>query len=265
MTAGTGSPDIRGSASNAARMPLLEHIRELRSRLVRSVIAVVLGAVAGWVFYEQIVDVLIDPICQPDINGVARGRCSALTIGGVVGPFSLHIKVALWAGVALAAPVWLYQLWAFLAPGLHRHEKRWAYSIAATGFPLFVFGAGLAYLILPNAVQFLLGMTPGDVANQVALDDYIDFVLRLLFVFGISFELPLLIVMANLAGILSASRIRKIWRGMVFGIAVFAAVATPTGDPGTMLALATPMTVLYVVSIVITTLVDRRRSRRAAA
>ncbi|MGQ0845881.1 MAG: twin-arginine translocase subunit TatC [Sporichthyaceae bacterium] len=265
MTAGTGSPDIRGSASDAGRMPLLEHIRELRTRLVRSMLAIVLGAIVGWYLYDWIVDVLVEPVCNPKFRGVGQGRCGPLVISGIVGAFSLQIKVALFAGIALAAPIWLYQLWAFLAPGLHRHEKRWAYAVAGFGVPLFAIGAGLAYLILPNAVEFLLGFTPAEASNQVPLGDYLNFVLRLLFVFGVSFELPLIIVMANLAGILSASRIRKMWRGMVFGIAVFAAVATPTGDPGTMLALATPMTFLYLVSIAITTLVDRRRKRRAAA
>lgn len=263
MTAGTGSPEVRGSASNSARMPLLEHIRELRSRLIRAMLAIVLGAVAGWYLYDPIVKALVDPICNPEFRGVGQGKCGPLVITGVIGPFSLQIKVALFAGLVLAAPLWLYQLWAFLAPGLHRHEKRWAYAVAGFGLPLFSIGAGICYAILPNAVKFLFGFTPVEAANQVPLDDYLNFVLRMLFVFGISFELPLIIVMANLAGILSAARIRKIWRGMVFAIAVFAAVATPTGDPGTMLALATPMTFLYVVSIAITTLVDRRRARRA--
>lgn len=266
MTAGTGRPEVRaGSASNAARMPLMEHIRELRSRLIRSMIAIVLGSIAGWYLYDQIVHALVEPVCQPGIQGVAEGRCGALVITGVVGPFSLHIKVAIFAGIAIAAPVWLYQFWAFLAPGLHRHEKKWAYSVAAAGVPLFAMGATIAYLILPNAVRFLLGMTPEDIANQLPLNDYLNFVLRLLFVFGISFELPLIIVMANLARLVSAASIRKVWRGMVFGIAIFAAVATPTGDPGTMLALMTPMTVLYLISIGITTLVDRSRAKRERA
>lgn len=246
-------------------MPLLDHIRELRSRLVRAMLAIVVGAVAGWILYDQIVDALVEPICQPGVRGVADGRCSALVITSVVGPLALHIKVALFAGIAFAAPIWLYQLWAFLAPGLHRHEKRWAYSVAAAGVPLFAAGAALAYLILPNAVEFLLGLTPDDVSNQVNLDEYLNFVLRLLLVFGISFELPLILVMANLAGVMSAARIRAWWRGMIMGIAVFAAVATPTGDPGTMLALATPMLVFYGLAIVITTMVDRRRARRARA
>jgi len=243
-------------------MPLMEHLRELRGRLIRSALAIVAGGVAGWYLYGPIVHGLISPVCQPGVRGVATGRCGALVITGVVGPFSLHIKVALFAGLALSSPIWLYQLWAFLAPGLHRHEKRWAYSVVAVGVPLFALGAWLAYLILPIAVRVLLGLAPADVHNQVPLDNYLNFVMRMLFVFGISFELPLMLVLANLAGVISAARIRSWWRGMIFGIFVFAAVATPTGDPGTMTAMAVPMVVLYLIAVGITTLSDRRRARR---
>ena len=263
MSAGIGNRAPRGSSSDAAaRMPLIEHLRELRRRLVRSLIAIVIGAVAGWYLYDHIVHAMISPVCQPGVKGVSTGRCGALVVSGVVGPFSLQMKVALFAGIAFASPVWLYQGWAFLAPGLHRNEKRWAYGIVGIGVPLFAFGAWLAYLILPTAVRVLLGLAPSDVHNQVPLDDYLNFVLRMLFVFGISFELPLVIVMMNLAGVVSARRVRSWWRGMTFGIFVFAAVATPTGDPGTMSAMAAPMVFLYGISIVVTTIIDRRRARR---
>jgi sec-independent protein translocase protein TatC len=243
-------------------MPLIEHLRELRTRLIRSMLAIIAGTVVGWLLYNQVVHALIHPICQSGVHGVAAGRCGALVVTGVVGPFSLQIKVALFAGLGFSSPVWLFQLWAFLAPGLHRHEKRWAYGVVGTGVPLFALGAYLAYLILPTAVRVLLGLAPSDVHNQVPLDDYLNFVLRMLFVFGISFELPLILVLANLAGILSARRIRSWWRGMVFGIFVFAAVATPTGDPGTMTAMAMPMVILYLIAVAITTLIDRSRARR---
>jgi sec-independent protein translocase protein TatC len=245
-------------------MPLIEHLREFRRRLVRSLIAIVVGAVLGWYLYDHIVHAMISPICQPGVNGVTTGRCGALVVTGVVGPFSLQMKVALFAGIAFASPIWLYQGWAFLAPGLHRHEKKWAFGIVGIGVPLFAFGAGLAYAILPTAVKVLLGLAPTDVHNQVPLDEYLNFVLRMLFVFGISFELPLVIVMANLAGLVTAHRVRSWWRGMTFGIFVFAAVATPTGDPGTMSVMAMPMVFLYGISCLVTTLIDRRRAQRAA-
>jgi len=264
MAIGMRGASQSGSAADAARMPLLEHLRELRSRLIRAVLAIGLGAVVGWFLYDRIVHALISPVCQPGVAGVAAGRCGALVITGVVGPFALHIKVSLLAGLALASPVWLYQLWAFLAPGLHRREKRWAYAVVAAGVPLFALGAWLSYLILPAAVRVLLGLAPADVHNQVPLDDYLNFVTRMLFVFGISFELPLILVLINLAGLVTAARIRSWWRGIVFGIFVFAAVATPTGDPGTMTAMALPMVVLYVIAVGITTWADRARARRSA-
>jgi sec-independent protein translocase protein TatC len=264
VSATTGDRASTGGADDA-RMPLVEHIREFRTRLIRSVLAILAGCVAGWFFYEQIVDVLIEPVCQEGIKGVADGRCKALVVTGIIGPLSLQLKVSFFAGLILASPVWLYQLWAFLAPGLHKHEKRWAFAFVGTGLPLFALGGGLAYLIMPTAVKVLLNFTPGDVGSLVTFDEYLDFVLRMLLVFGLSFELPLLLILANLSGIMSARRIRAWWRGMVMGIFVFAAAATPTGDPLTMGALALPMILLYGVAIVFTTLRERRRARREEA
>ncbi len=246
-------------------MPLIDHLRELRSRLVKSVLAIIAGSIAAWFAYDFLIDKLIEPICQPGIRGVADGRCSALVVNGVIGPLTLQLKVSLFGGLALSSPVWLYQLWAFLAPGLHKHEKRWTFAFVGTGVPLFALGAMLSYLILPTAVRVLLGFTPSEVHSQVPLEEYLDFVLRMLLVFGLSFELPLILIMANLSGILSAARIRRWWRGMVFGIFVFAAAATPTGDPYSMGAMAVPMIVLYIVAVGITTYTDRGRARRAAA
>jgi sec-independent protein translocase protein TatC len=264
VSATTGDRRSAGGADDA-RMPLTEHIREFRSRLIRSMLAIVAGSIAGWILYDQIIDILIEPICQEGIKGVAEKKCGALVVTGVVGPLSLQLKVSLFAGLALASPVWLYQLWAFLAPGLHKHEKRWAFAFVATGVPLFALGAGLAYAILPTAVRILLGFTPGDLSSFVTFDDYLDFVLRMLLVFGVSFELPLVLILCNITGVLSAQRIRRWWRGMVMGIFVFAAAATPTGDPYTMGAMAAPMIVLYLVAVLITTRMDKRRERRAAA
>lgn len=265
MSATTGDRRSTGGTPDDARMPLVEHLREFRTRLIRAMLAVVAGSIAGWFFYDQIIDVLIEPICQEGIKGVADGRCESLVVTGVVGPLSLQLKVSLFAGLALSSPVWLYQLWAFLAPGLHKHEKRWAMAFVATGVPLFAIGGMLAYVILPTAVELLLGFTPGELSSLVTFDEYLDFVLRMLLVFGLSFELPLILIMANITGMLSAQRIRRWWRGMVMGIFVFAAAATPTGDPYTMGAMAVPMILLYLVAIGFTTTVDRRRARRAAA
>lgn len=245
-------------------MPLLEHLRELRSRLIRAVFAMVLGSIVAFIFYDEIIDVLIEPVCNSGVRGVADGRCGALVVTGVVGPLSLQLKVALYGGLVMAAPFWLWQLWAFLAPGLHRREKRWAYMFVGVGGPLFAAGAFLAYVMLPVAIRILLGFAPGNIANQVPLNEYIDFVLRFLLVFGLAFELPVVLVVMNLAGLVTSKQIRGWWRQMIFGIAVFAAIATPTPDPYSMLALMTPMCVLYGAALVVTAILDRRKSRRLA-
>lgn len=243
-------------------MPLLDHLRELRSRLIRAVIAMVLGSIVCFIFYENIIEALITPVCESGAKGVAEGKCGALVVTGVIGPLSLQLKVALYGGLIVTSPLWLWQLWAFLAPGLHRREKKWAYIFAGFGGPLFAAGATLAYVMLPVAVKILLGFAPGDIGNLVPLNEYIDFVLRFLIVFGIAFELPLILVMMNIAGMITSRQIRSWWRQMIFGIAVFAAIATPTPDPYSMLALMTPVAFLYGVAIVITAILDRRKSRR---
>jgi sec-independent protein translocase protein TatC len=244
-------------------MPLLDHLRELRTRLIRAVIAIAIGSVVGFIFYEEIIDFLIDPVCESGVEGVSNKECGALVVTGVIGPLALQLKVALYVGLVISLPLWLWQLWAFLAPGLHRREKRWAYLFVFVGGPLFVGGGALAYLILPTAVEILLGFNPGDVSNLVPLDEYLDFVLRMLFVFGLSFELPLILITLNLAGAISAKQIRGWWRQMIFGIAVFAAIATPTPDPYSMIALMTPMALLYGVAIGVTTVLDRKHRKRA--
>jgi sec-independent protein translocase protein TatC len=246
-------------------MPLLEHLRELRSRLIRAVIAMVLGSIVCFIFYENIVEALIEPVCESGAKGVSAGDCGALVVTGVVGPLSLQLKVALYGGLIATAPLWLYQLWAFLAPGLHRREKKWAYLFVGFGAPLFALGATLAYIMLPVAVRILLGFAPGDLANQVPLNEYIDFVLRFMIVFGLAFELPLILVIMNIAGVVTSKQIRSWWRQMIFGIAVFAAIATPTPDPYSMMALMTPMALLYGIAIIVTAVLDKRKSRRERA
>ncbi|GDY72787.1 hypothetical protein SAV31267_022720 [Streptomyces avermitilis] len=168
------------------------------------------------------------------------------------------------AGVALASPVWLYQLWAFVAPGLHRSEKKYAYAFVGTGVPLFMGGAFFAYKVLPTTAKVLMEFTPNGVSNLLPLDDLLDLVTRMVVVFGLSFELPLLLVMLNLTGILTGKRMLGWWRGMIMGITVFAALATPSTDPLTMLALAGPIWILYFGAVAFSLVNDRRKRRREA-
>jgi sec-independent protein translocase protein TatC len=245
-------------------MPLLEHLRELRRRVVRSSIIILLASGIGWYFYNQIITTLARPVCDlKQAKASASSRCGALYINGVLGPLNLQIKVALLTGLIISAPLWLYQLWAFISPGLHRKEKRYSVLFLAVATPFFAAGATLGYLILPMAIKVLFRFTPSSLANLVRFDDYLDFVLRVILLFGLAFELPIFLVGLNLIGFISGRAILRPWRGWVFGIAVFTAAFTPTGDPLTMSLLAVPLCAFYFMAGGIALLVDRRRAKRS--
>jgi sec-independent protein translocase protein TatC len=193
-----------------------------------------------------------------------EGACGNITVEGLLGPFTLMIKVALTAGVVIASPVWLYQLWAFVAPGLHKHEKRYSMAFVAAGFPLFLAGAYFSYHVLPAAASVLLEFTPDDAVNLLPLGDLLNLVTRMVIVFGLSFELPLLLVMLNLTGMVTGRRMLGWWRAMIMGVTVFAAFATPTVDPVSMLSLAAPIVLLYFLATGFSLLNDRRRRLREA-
>ena len=188
-----------------------------------------------------------------------------LYFSGVLSPLTFVLKISLFAGLILASPVWSYQLWAFVAPGLYKNEKRYGLAFVASGVPLFLAGAWLCYWLMPKALSVLIGFTPARFSNGFQGPEYLDFFIRMILVFGLSFQLPLLLVMLNLLGVLSAHRMARMWRGIVFGIFVFAAVATPTTDMITMVLLALPMCALFVLALGVVFLNDRRRARRAAA
>ncbi|MFE0415633.1 twin-arginine translocase subunit TatC [Streptomyces tendae] len=256
------------------RMPLAEHLRELRNRLAKALLAIVVVTVVAAFFYQEIINILTEPIlksvgCEKTFGELAKAEagsepCAQITINGLLGPFTLALKVSLTAGVVLASPVWLYQLWAFVAPGLHRSEKKYAYAFVATGAPLFLIGAYFAYAVLPTSAKVLIEFTPSDVDNLLPLDELLDLVTRMVLVFGLSFELPLLLVMLNFTGVLTGRRMLGWWRAMIMGITLFAAIATPSTDPLTMLLLAGPIWVLYFGAVTVSLLNDRRKARREA-
>ncbi|MEV7320985.1 twin-arginine translocase subunit TatC [Streptomyces sp. NPDC093970] len=256
------------------RMPLGDHLRELRNRLAKAMLAIVVVTVVAAFFYNDIINFLTKPVldsvgCEQAFGELARSKadshpCAQITINGLLAPFTLALQVSLMAGVVFASPVWLYQLWAFVAPGLHRSEKKYAYAFVATGVPLFFGGAFFAYKVLPTTAKVLLQFTPHSVSNLLPLDDLLQLVTRMVIVFGLSFELPLLLVMLNLTGIVTGKRMLGWWRAMILGITVFAAVATPSTDPLSMLALAGPIWVLYFGAVLFSLLNDRRKRRREA-
>ena len=243
-------------------MALTDHLREFRNRLFFSVAAVVVGFIVAWIFYGDIFNLLVNPIL--DVASRLRedkGIDVLPTLNGVPSSFLLQTKISLVAGIVGTSPVWLYQMWAFVTPGLHRHERKWTIIFVAVAGPLFMAGVALGYVVLPKGLAVLLGFTPGDgsVTSLVDLNDYLSFVMRVLLVFGVAFEIPLFVVMLNLAGVIKARQLAK-WRSwIIFGTFVFAAVATPSTDPITMLLLAFPMVVLFMISELIARFIDRRR------
>jgi sec-independent protein translocase protein TatC len=254
-------------------MPLADHLRELRNRLAKAMLAIVIVTVVAAFYYNDIINFFTKPVldsvgCPSSFAELARmpkgKQCAQITINGLLAPFTLALKVSLMAGVAFASPVWLYQLWAFVAPGLHQNEKKYAYAFVGTGVPLFFAGGFFAYKVLPTTAKVLITFTPHGVNNLLPLDDLLDLVTRMVVVFGLSFELPLLLVMLNLTGILTGRRMLGWWRAMIMGITVFAAVATPSTDPLTMLALAVPIWVLYFGAVVFSLMNDRRKRLREA-
>ena len=243
-----------------ARMPLLDHLRELRKRVTFSAVSIIVFSVIGWFFYVPTINFLAKPLCDLSSSG-SMNSCDVLYINGVLGPLNLQIKVSLMIGIVLASPFWLYHLWAFLAPGLHKKEKKWTFIFTSAATPLFGVGAFLAYSILPIAIRVLMGFTPSSLNNLIKFDDYLDFVTRLILVFGFSFELPLVLIALSLVGILSSRRMLSWWRISLFLIVLFTAAFTPTGDPITMLVLALPLVALYFLAILIAWLIERKRQK----
>jgi sec-independent protein translocase protein TatC len=254
------------TTSVGGRMPLLEHLREFRKRVVRSAIAISLGSLVGWFFYNEIITKLAEPVCDlKAAQASGANNCGALYINGVLGPLNLQIKVAILTGVILSAPIWLYQLWAFIAPALHRREKRYSVLFFVAATPFFAAGTYLGYSILPVAVRVLFGFTPESLNNLVKFDDYLDFVMRAILLFGIAFELPVFLVTFNLIGFLSGAAILKPWRIWIFFITLFVAGFTPSADPLSMILLALPLIGLYLLAGVFALLNDRRRAKKNAS
>jgi sec-independent protein translocase protein TatC len=253
------------------RMPLVEHLRELRNRLAKGLLAIVVVTIFASFFYDHIVEFFTKPVlqsvgCGSSFSALAKlpknSTCARIYIDGLLTPFTLALKVSLMAGVVLASPVWLYQLWGFMAPGLHKHEKKYALSFVGAGFPLFLGGAFFAYEVLPTTARVLINFTPGGIENLLRVDELLDLIVRMVVVFGLAFEMPLLLVMLNFGGVITGKRMLGWWRGMIMGITVFAAVATPSTDPLSMLALAVPIWVLYFVAAAVSLMNDRRRRLR---
>ena len=225
------------------RMGVLEHLTELRIRIIRSLIAVLIGAIAGWLLYPEIINFILDPYCE------TLGTDCTLRVDEPLEGLNTRFMVSVYTGLALAVPVWLWQFWKFVSPGLHKGERRQGLLLTGSGIVLFVAGTTLAFLTLPRALDFLVSVGGTDLITEFRAKAYISFVIKMMLAFGLGFQLPVVLIILQRLGILSYVTLRRQWRYAVVIIVVVVAVLTPSGDPISLLALAVPMYLLYELSI----------------
>jgi sec-independent protein translocase protein TatC len=241
-------------------MTLVEHLEELRYRLIVAVVAIAVGSVVGWALYDRVADLLLDPYCDyyetiPPSRRTTR-ECT-LFFSEALGAVLLKLKLVGYLGLFLALPVVLYQLWAFVVPGLTKRERRLAIPFVVSSVLLFALGALFAYWSLPRALGFLLGFA-GDIASPLLTGDrFFSFVVLLAFSFGIAFEFPILLIFLQAAGVVAPAQLRSWRRFAILSIVVFAAIITPSGDPYTLLAMSVPMVLFYEAAIIIGRLMGR--------
>lgn len=245
-------------------MTLVEHLTELRTRLIICVVAVAVGMLAGFLLYDWIFEFLLQP--YKDIatseNALADGKL--LQTDPLEG-FGIRMKTSAYSGIALAMPVILWQLWRFVTPGLYPNEKRWAVPFVASALALFVLGAGLAYYTLPRALDFLVDIGGDDLVTAFAPGKYFQLITYMMLAFGIGFEFPIVLIFLQMAGILETDTLRRGRRFAIVGICILVAVITPSGDPISMLMLSVPMVIFYEIAIVIGSVITKRRALRDAA
>lgn len=246
------------------RMALGDHFRELRARLMRSLLVFLVLLIVAFFFYDRLLDLVLNPYndAREQLGNSVQTKAY---ISGAGGPLMLNLKLCSMAALVVSAPYWLYQIWAFIVPGLHASEKRWTRVFIAVAGPLFLAGVAVGYYILPKGLTVLIGFTPKGLDNLVEFGDYYTFFTRMLLVFGVAFEIPFFVVLLNLAGVVSGRTLGQHRSWIIVGTFIFAAVATPSTDPISMLFLAVPMTVLFLLSEVIARTIDRRRGRAADA
>lgn len=249
-------------------MTLIEHLTELRRRLIVSFAAIALGAVVGWIFYDSIVDVLVEPYCQSveDREGIipdGEPSCQ-LYAKSPLEFFNIKLTVAGYSGLILAMPIVLWQAWRFVAPGLYSHEKRYAYPFIASSVALFALGAGLAYWSVPKALGWLIDQGGDNFEELFAPSEYFGFIIKMMIAFGIGFEFPIALIFLQLLGIVENETLRRGRQYAIVGIVALVAVITPSGDPFTLAVLSVPMYLFYELAILFGRL-RIRRARKAAA
>jgi sec-independent protein translocase protein TatC len=251
---------LKRQGNPEGRMPLMDHLRELRNRVVKIALVVLVGAGAAWAFYGPIWSFVQRPYCQAIGGCNTRVFGHSLVLNGVTDGFYLHIKVSIIAAIVITSPVWLYQLWAFIAPGLHSREKRWTYLFMGTAVPLFALGCFFAFLAMSRGLKFFIGMS-GGLLNLFTADTYIGYWIAIIIGFGLCFEVPLFLVILNLARVITHERFKKWRKVIIFLVFVFAGIASPSPDPLTMLLLGGVVALLVEVAEIIIFFNDRRYAR----
>lgn len=241
-------------------MSLREHLRELRNRFFKAGIAILLGTIVGFIVYQPAFTILTEPITRLSTEEAPV----EVIFSSVAQPFDIMFQVALFIGLIVSSPIWLYQVWAFIVPGLKKNERRYAIGFISAAVPLFIGGIALGWFALPQAMAFFTSLTPDGTAHRVLATVYVPFVTRLLLAFGIALVIPVILVGLNMAGVLAGKTMLKHWRISVFLIAVIAAMGAPGSDVITMFYLGAPLTVLFGLALGISLLNDRRRAKREA-
>jgi sec-independent protein translocase protein TatC len=258
---------LRGKPRNPVgpdgRMALSDHFRELRARLIRSALVLVIAFFVAIVFYDQLLTLVTHPYDQAQQVLKSKGIVSTIYVGDATGGILLQMKLCGVVAIIASSPYWLYQIWAFILPGLHENEKRYSRLFACVAGPLFIGGVALGYYVLPKGLEVLISFVPKGTVNLVDFTKYFSFLMRMLLIFGIAMEIPLFVVLLNLAGVVSGRALGRYRAWIIIGTMVFAAVATPSTDPFSMLMLAIPMVILFLISEVICRIFDRVRGRGA--
>lgn len=240
-------------------MPLMEHLRELKRRITVSALAVLVGTVVGWIYYDDVYRHLSQPF--RDYKMQNPESIVALNFGNPTAAFSQQISISIFAGLLLSSPIWLYQIWAFIMPGLTRREKKISMAFFAATIPLFAAGSWFGYITLPKALAILYSFTPDEdtSSNIQQTTDYFTFVMRFIFAFGAAWLLPVVLVALSALGVLTGRQLLRGWRPAVLLIFIASAMITPTPDPVTMFLLAGPLVLLYFGAVGIAMLIGRKR------
>lgn len=246
-------------ANTEGRMSLGQHLLELRKRLFRSALGIVIGAVVGFILSDPILGLLQDPIQQ-----IAENRNATLNFDTITGAFDLRMQIAIYVGVIISSPVWLYQIFAFIVPGLTKKEKRYTFGFFFSAVPLFLAGCAAGFFVFPHIVELLASFAPSETASIFQAKYYVDFATKLVLAVGIAFVLPVFVVLLNFMGIISGKAILKGWRIAILLITVFCAIATPAADVSTMFLLAIPMVILYFIAVGVALIHDRAVAKREA-